>query len=118
MHRCTARPGIFLPRTRLLSGYFRKAMWTQFPAYQAELTLLRECGEKLAEVLRGDSDPLQLIFPQGALTTSEHLYQDAPAYRIYNLLAQKAVAQALERLPEGRTARILEIGGVHRGVFS
>jgi len=86
-------------------------MWTQFPAYQAELTVLRECGEKLAEVLHGDTDPLQLIFPQGSLTTSEHLYQDAPAYRIYNLLAQKAVAQALERLPEGRTARILEIGG-------
>jgi acyl transferase domain-containing protein/acyl carrier protein len=88
-----------------------RALWTQFPAYQAELTLVRQCGEKLADVLRGDVDPLQLIFPQGSLTTSEHLYQDAPTYRIYNLLAQKAVAQALERLPEGRTVRILEIGG-------
>jgi acyl transferase domain-containing protein/acyl carrier protein len=87
------------------------ALWTQFPAYQAELTLTRQCGEKLAEVLRGDIDPLELIFPQGSLTTAEHLYQDAPAYRIYNLLAQKAVELALERLPEGRTVRILEIGG-------
>jgi acyl transferase domain-containing protein/acyl carrier protein/ubiquinone/menaquinone biosynthesis C-methylase UbiE len=94
------------------------ALWRSFPAYQAELTLTRQCGDKLAEVLHGDTDPLQLIFPQGSLTTSEHLYQDAPTYRIYNLLSQKVVAQALERLPEGRTVRILEIGGGTGGMTS
>src|SRR3954453_14617544 len=94
------------------------ALWRSFPAYQAELTLTRQCGDKLAEGLHGDTDPLQLIFPQGSLTTSEHLYQDAPTYRIYNLLSQKAVAQALERLPEGRTVRILEIGGGTGGMTS
>jgi len=88
-----------------------KALWRRFPAYQAELTLARQCGERLAEVLRGEIDPLQLIFPQGSVTTAEHLYQDAPTYRIYNLLAQRAVSHALEQLPEGRTVRILEIGG-------
>jgi acyl transferase domain-containing protein/ubiquinone/menaquinone biosynthesis C-methylase UbiE/acyl carrier protein len=88
-----------------------QALWTGFPAYQAELTMLRQCGDHLAEVLHGDIDPLQLIFPQGSLTTAEHLYQDAPTYRIYNLLAQQAVARALEHLPEGRTVRILEVGG-------
>lgn len=85
-------------------------LFTQFPAYQAELTLQRRCGEKLAQVLRGEIDPLQLIFPEGSLTASEQLYQDSPNYRIYNLLVQKAVALALERLPAGRKIRILEIG--------
>jgi len=95
-----------------------KAMWARFPGYLAELTLIRNCGEKLAEVLRGAVDPLQLIFPQGSPTMAEHLYQDAPTYRIYNMLAQKAVGHALERLPEGRTVRILEIGGGTGGMTS
>ncbi|MHC5737461.1 polyketide synthase dehydratase domain-containing protein [Nostoc sp.] len=88
-----------------------KALLARFPAYQAELMLLGRCGDKLAEVLRGSVDPLQLIFPEGSLTTSEHFYQDSPSYRIYNLLVQKAVAKSIERLPEGRKIRILEIGG-------
>jgi acyl transferase domain-containing protein/ubiquinone/menaquinone biosynthesis C-methylase UbiE/acyl carrier protein len=99
-------------------GEVWRALWSHFPAYQAELTLVRQCGERLAEVLRGDIDSLQLIFPQGSVTTAEHLYQDAPTYRIYNLLAQKAVASALERLPDGRTVRILEIGGGTGGMTS
>ncbi|MCC5623981.1 type I polyketide synthase, partial [Nostoc sp. CHAB 5715] len=87
-----------------------KRLIAECPAYLAELMLLGRCGQKLAEVLRGEVDPLQLIFSEGSLATSEHLYQDSPSYRIYNLLVQKAIAKALERLPEGRKVRILEIG--------
>jgi len=87
-----------------------KALLAQLSAHQAELMLLERCGQKLALVLRGEVDPLQLIFPDGSLTTSEHLYQDSPTSRIYNLLVQKAIAKALERLPQGRKVRILEIG--------
>src|SRR5262249_37395065 len=65
-----------------------RSLWYQFPALQAELMLVRQCGERLAEVLKGDLEPLEVIFPQGSLTTAEHLYQDAPSYRIYNILAQ------------------------------
>jgi len=88
-----------------------KALLTRFPAYQAELMLLGRCGDKLAEVLRGEVDPLQLIFPEGSLATSEHLYQDSPTFRVYNLLVQKAIRAALEPLLSGRKVRILEIGG-------
>jgi acyl transferase domain-containing protein/acyl carrier protein/2-polyprenyl-3-methyl-5-hydroxy-6-metoxy-1,4-benzoquinol methylase len=87
-----------------------KELLARFPAYQAELMLLGRCGEKLAQVLRGKVEPLQLIFPEGSMTTSEHLYQDAPSFRIYNLLVHKAIQAALERLPSGRKVRILEIG--------
>jgi len=86
-------------------------LWYQFPGLQAELMLVRQCGERLAEVLKGEIDPLEAIFPQGSITTAEHLYQDAPSYRIYNILAQKAVSMALETLPEGKTVRLLEVGG-------
>jgi len=87
-----------------------KELLARFSAYQAELMLLGRCGNKLAEVLRGEVDPLQLIFPEGSMTTSEHLYQDAPSFRIYNLLVHNAIRAALERLPSGRKVRILEIG--------
>lgn len=87
-----------------------KSLLTQFPAYQAELMLLGRCAPKLPEVLRGEIEPLELIFPEGSLSSSEHLYQDSPSYRIYNRLVQKAIAKAIEGLPEGRKLRILEIG--------
>jgi acyl transferase domain-containing protein len=95
-----------------------KSLWTEFPAYLAELILLRQCGDNLAEVPRGKVDPLELLFPQGSLTTLEHLYQDSPSIRVYNLLVQKAIATALEKLPEGRTIRILELGGGTGGMTS
>ena len=88
-----------------------RKLWYQFPGAQAELLLVRQCGERLADVLNGSLDPLEVIFPQGSLTTAEHLYQDAPSYWIYNVMAQKAVALALKNLPDDKTIRILEIGG-------
>ena len=88
-----------------------RTLWYQYPGAQAELLLVRQCGEHLADVLNGSLDPLEAIFPQGSLTTAEHLYQDAPSYWIYNVIAQKAVARALKNLPDDKTIRILEIGG-------
>ncbi|MEH2004545.1 SDR family NAD(P)-dependent oxidoreductase [Nostoc sp.] len=82
----------------------------QNPSYIAELMLLGRCGQQLAGVLRGDVDPLRLIFPEGSLTTSEHLYQDSPTFRIYNLLVRQAIAASVANLPKERTVRILEIG--------
>jgi acyl transferase domain-containing protein/NADPH:quinone reductase-like Zn-dependent oxidoreductase/SAM-dependent methyltransferase/acyl carrier protein len=87
------------------------SLWRRYPSMQAELILVRRCGEQLPGVLKGAVDPLEAIFPEGSLTTADHLYQDSPSYRIYNILAEKSVAAALERLPHDRTLRILEIGG-------
>lgn len=95
-----------------------QALLSKNAAYQAELTLLRHCGHQLAGVLRGEVDPLQLIFPQGSLTTSEHFYQDSPTFRLYNLLVQQAIAAALKHVPQGQTIRILEIGGGTGGMTS
>ncbi len=80
------------------------------PEAEAELTLLGRCGPKLAQVLQGKLDPLQLLFPSGDTTTLAKLYQHSPTLRTMNVLVQKAVLSALERLPTGRGCRILEIG--------
>jgi acyl transferase domain-containing protein/NADPH:quinone reductase-like Zn-dependent oxidoreductase/short-subunit dehydrogenase/acyl carrier protein len=95
-----------------------KEAWDEFPECQAELMLLRLCGENLPAVLRGELDPLGLIFPEGTLTTAEILYQDSPSFRLNNLLVQKAVLEMVRRLPKGKALRILEIGGGTGGMTS
>src|SRR5262249_55315838 len=62
-----------LPEERAAEEVWQ-SLWHQFPGLQAELMLVRQCGERLAEVLSGTLDPLEAIFPQGSLTTAEHLY--------------------------------------------
>jgi acyl transferase domain-containing protein/acyl carrier protein len=88
-----------------------RKLWNTAPGAMAEYLLFRRCALKLAEVLRGEVDPLQLIFPEGSLAAIEQVYSDSPHYRIYNLLAQRAVTNALKAMPSDRIARVLEIGG-------
>jgi acyl transferase domain-containing protein/acyl carrier protein len=88
-----------------------RQLWNTAPGAMAEYLLFRRCGQKLAEVLRGEVDPLQLIFPEGSLAAIEQVYADSPHFRIYNLMLQRAVAHALRRMPADRIARVLEIGG-------
>jgi acyl transferase domain-containing protein len=81
-----------------------------FPAASAEWTLLESCGSHLARVLRGEVDPLELIFPEGSLDLTEHVYRDSPFVRYRNLMAVKAVTAILAELPASRRLRILELG--------
>jgi NADPH:quinone reductase-like Zn-dependent oxidoreductase/SAM-dependent methyltransferase/acyl carrier protein len=99
-------------------GRLWKAAWDQFPECQVELMLDKLCGENLPAVLKGEIDPLGLIFPEGGMTAAEQLYQDSPTIRPNNLLAQKALIEIVRRLPEGKMLRILEIGGGTGGMTS
>ncbi len=95
-----------------------RALLTHNPAFYAELTLLGRCGPRLAEILRGDLDPMQLIFPEGSLAIAEHLYQDSPSLRFFNTLAQRAVQALTASLPHGKNLRVLEIGAGTGGMTS
>jgi acyl transferase domain-containing protein/acyl carrier protein len=88
----------------------KSTLSAQYPAYQAELTLASRCGMNLAGVLRGQQDPLHLLFPGGSLDTTEQLYQNSPVAGLYNTFIQQLIATALERLPQNRSLRVLEIG--------
>ena len=91
-----------------------KQLWStlidQYPAAKAELTLLGRCGDNLAEVLQGECNPLQLLFPEADVTTATSLYQDSPAFGIMNSLVQKLFSNILTYLPKSQGIRILEIG--------
>ncbi len=100
-----------------INSLWRNAL-DEFPGLLAELSLIRSCGRELAGVLRGEIDPLKLIFPDGSLAAAEHLYQDSVSFRGSNLLVAESVAAVVKNLPEGRTLRVLEIGAGTGGMTS
>ncbi|WP_414514560.1 beta-ketoacyl synthase N-terminal-like domain-containing protein [Nostoc sp. PCC 9305] len=79
---------------------------SQYPQANAELTLLERCGSHLAQVLQGETRPLELLFPQGDLIALTQLYQDSPGAKVMNALVQKAISTAISTT----TVSILEIG--------
>jgi acyl transferase domain-containing protein/NADPH:quinone reductase-like Zn-dependent oxidoreductase/SAM-dependent methyltransferase/acyl carrier protein len=99
-----------------------QALWRDLlehnPAFFAELTLIGRCGQNLAGVLQGTTNPLQLIFPDGSLALAEHLYSDSPSTRFYNNRARDALECVLGQVPPDRTLRVLEIGAGTGGLTS
>jgi acyl transferase domain-containing protein/SAM-dependent methyltransferase/NAD(P)-dependent dehydrogenase (short-subunit alcohol dehydrogenase family)/acyl carrier protein len=77
------------------------------PEAEAEFTLLRRCGGPLSQVLTGQVDPLELLFPGGDIRLAERLYERSP----FSQAVQRLVGQAVAHLPRTRPLAILEIGG-------
>ena len=79
------------------------------PDYIAELTLIGCAGERIVPLLRGEFNAEHLFSPEngGAI---EHLYDSAPATRIYNRIACKAIAEWVDAHPLDRRLRVLELG--------
>lgn len=89
----------------------RERLLSRFPECDAELNLISRCGRALAEALRGESNPLQLLFPDGSFAEGARLYEDSPFARLYNAAVARSVATAIEGLPRDRKLRVLEVGG-------
>jgi acyl transferase domain-containing protein/acyl-CoA synthetase (AMP-forming)/AMP-acid ligase II/SAM-dependent methyltransferase len=82
----------------------------RYPECEAELSLLGACGARLAEVLRGELDPLELIFPNQSVERLEALYQHSPFAMAHNELVRRAIAESVAGRPAGRRLKLLEIG--------
>ena len=80
---------------------------------EAELELTERVASELAPALRGEREPVQLLFPDGKLDTAERLYRDAPTARVFGGLLADVVAAASSG---GRPLRILEVGAGTGGV--
>ncbi len=88
------------------------------PACYAELTLIRRCGARLADMLTGRLNTLELLFDDEGQRLLSQLYQDSPVCRYYNALIARQLSQAVAALPPGRKLRILEIGAGTGGLTS
>jgi acyl transferase domain-containing protein/SAM-dependent methyltransferase/NADP-dependent 3-hydroxy acid dehydrogenase YdfG len=87
------------------------ALVKQHAPVDGELSMLHRCGEALARVLRGEQDPLQLLFPGGSFAEAHKLYVESPYARTYNGALAAAIGAATARLPAHARLRVLEIGG-------
>nr|UYH37510.1 polyketide synthase dehydratase domain-containing protein [Myxococcaceae bacterium MCy9487] len=84
-----------------------RSLRARFPSAEAEL--LVRCGTSLAAVLRGEQDPLQLLFPDGDLSTTARLYEGSASFLTMNRLVRSAVSWVLSHGARKRV-RILELG--------
>lgn len=92
-----------------------ESLLIRYPAAQTELRLLGRCGQHLAEVLRGELDPLQLLFAGGSLAEIEHVYENSPLAQIYNRIVRESVETAVERISASRPDRVLRVLEVGAG---
>jgi len=91
-------------------GPLAESLLARYPEFAAELSLTVRCADRLAEVLQGAADPLQLLFPGGSMDSLEGLYTKSPSAHVFNSLAVRAVRDAVDAAPQGHRVRILEIG--------
>jgi NADPH:quinone reductase-like Zn-dependent oxidoreductase/SAM-dependent methyltransferase/acyl carrier protein len=87
----------------------RRQVERDFPECQAESTLLTRCGQNLASALRGEIEPLELLFPGGDGSDAERLYRDSAGAKLFNRTVQQALHEALGDGLAGR--HVLEVGG-------
>ena len=99
-----AAPSFYDPKRRV------RELLLEYPQCGIELELVSRCGERLADVLTGRCEPLQLLFPENASASAENLYCAAPFMKTANALVRRTLELTLKDLPIGQTVRILEIG--------
>ncbi|MFW5418769.1 SDR family NAD(P)-dependent oxidoreductase [Nocardiopsis sp. CNT-189] len=82
-----------------------------WPESAPALLLHQRCGRRLAEVLRGELDPVQLVFSDSGSRLAQYVYDSLPYARAANRYSAAAVAALAERWPADRPLRVLEVGG-------
>jgi acyl transferase domain-containing protein/acyl-CoA synthetase (AMP-forming)/AMP-acid ligase II/NADPH:quinone reductase-like Zn-dependent oxidoreductase/acyl carrier protein len=86
-------------------------LFARCPGAAAEIALLSRCGQALAEVLTGRRDHLSVLMPESDNTDLLRLYRDSPCGRVLNAAVASAAQAAQDLTPDGRTLRVLEVGG-------
>ncbi len=82
----------------------------QFPQFHHESKLLGRCGPEITGVLQGTVDPIQLIFPENKWDAIVQYYVEGFAFKKYNDIAGRSIAELIKNIPEDQTIRVLEIG--------
>ncbi len=88
---------------------FAAEMLERYPHGSIEVALCRRAAGELADILRGQADPLTVLFGSGDPTPAD-IFIRTPASRAVNNMLRDTIAALLENLPETRTLRIVEVG--------
>jgi acyl transferase domain-containing protein/SAM-dependent methyltransferase len=93
------------------------SLCSEYPGFRGEIVFLERCGKAVGDVLRGQVDPLNLLFPDGSFETAEDLYQNSAGAHVFQALVQKTVLRLVEQ-SDKKKVRILEVGAGTGGTAS
>ncbi|MEU5859312.1 amino acid adenylation domain-containing protein [Nocardiopsis dassonvillei] len=103
----------------------RDRAWTHAMRLQREdayprllLDYFRQSLLRLPELLRDDTDPLPLLFPEGRVDVSHAAYRDNVISRYVNAAAVESVVGAASAFGPDRPCRVLEVGAGVGGTSS
>ena len=80
------------------------------PDLKADLDLYHLVWPRITEVLSGEADALEVLFPKGSSELLESFYINGADFPANNEMISVAVHKAIEGVPDGRAVRILEVG--------
>ncbi|MGW4773511.1 SDR family NAD(P)-dependent oxidoreductase [Nocardia sp. NPDC004278] len=82
----------------------------RYPGFEAEFAVLARGGTEQAAVLRGEVDPIELLFSESEFGPVADLYSTSFSHERCNRLVAAVVAETVRALPHDRPLRVLEIG--------
>ncbi|MEU4205777.1 SDR family NAD(P)-dependent oxidoreductase [Streptomyces sp. NPDC039022] len=94
------------PRTEALL----QAAVGRFPGQVMSVALFARCGMRAPEVLRGETEAVELLFHEADQHLVEHFYSHYPALRTDHRRAAAVVRALVARWPADRPLRVLEVG--------
>jgi acyl transferase domain-containing protein/acyl carrier protein/SAM-dependent methyltransferase len=99
------------PYTKTDAEELVQHMIAAYPQHASELKLLRSTGSKLADVLSGKVDPLQIIFrTKDDRDLLEDVYTNSPMFSTGTKVLANFFTKALALHRRGEPVRILELG--------
>ncbi|HEV3143346.1 MAG TPA: polyketide synthase dehydratase domain-containing protein, partial [Gemmataceae bacterium] len=82
-----------------------------YPRFSAEALLHQRLSPHLAELLSGEADAIELMFPGGSSEYLERFYVEGGDFPAQRQIVGAAISRLAETLPRRRVLRVLEIGG-------
>ena len=79
-------------------------------AGRPDVVITMRCGARLGHILRGETDPLDVLFSNGQLGEAAALYTSTPLSNAFNSTIGELLATLSSRIPAGHPVRVLEIG--------
>lgn len=73
-------------------------------------SFFKNCIHKHVALFRGETSPLELLFPEGGWHIAESLYQSNPIANYYNRIVGDIVASLVATSPRKEPFRIIEVG--------
>ncbi len=73
--------------------------------------LVTQCGSKLNQVIKGELDPVSLMFPNGSHSLLEDVYKSSVIGNYYNGIIRQIVSNIINSKADTQLIKILEIGG-------